>query len=182
MSYHERVQEFYGRGVRAAREGRFMASDHFFQRAVSRAYSLSGVDGQVQCARHIARIYKDMGLARMAARHYRRALSLLVREDARDSEVYAIIVARLEELNRASLSRVLHGLGIISPGNGPVTDLELHASHVIEEVRRIIESGPATDTDCARVAERLNNAEVPTGKGGPWTSRLIRDLCDASLD
>lgn len=179
MTSHERVQEFYERGVKAAREGRFMASDHFFQRAVSRAYELSGLEGRVQCARHIARIYKDLGLARMAARHYRRALSMLARDGARDSDLYALIVARLEELGRANLSRVLQGLGVISPGNGPVTPLELNACQVLGEVRSVTECDVVTDELCAKAAERLNNADVPTGKGGLWTARLIRDLCEA---
>ncbi len=179
MSAHDRVQEFYERGVKAAREGRFMASDHFFQRAVSRAYALSGLEGRVQCARHIARIYKDLGLARMAARHYRRALSMLVREHPGQSELHDLFVSRLEELNQASLSRVLQGLGIISPGNGPVTPLERNASLVLAEVRAVNECGLLDDALCTLAAQHLNDAEVTTGKGGQWTARLIRDLCEA---
>ncbi len=173
----DRTREFYERGVRAARQGRFMAADHFFQRAVELVYGLRGTEGRVHGARHIARIYAELGLARMAARHYRRALALLERAGAGGSVLFGVVAARLEELNGANLSRVLAGLGILSPGNGPVTALELHSGQVLDEVRAIAARGEPDDEACARAARRLNAAEVPTGRGGAWTARLVRHLC-----
>lgn len=177
MASTDRTQEFYERGIRAARQGRFMAADHFFQRAVAHVHGPQGVEGRVQGARHIARIYTELGLARMAARHYRRALAMLERAGARGSVLFAAITARLEELNGANLSQALAGLGILSPGNGPVTLLELHAAAVLDEVRALAARGAPDEQVCARAARRLNTAEVPTGKGGAWTAQLILDLC-----
>jgi hypothetical protein len=174
----DRTREFYERGVRAARQGRFMAADHFFQRAVAHLYGLHGAEGQVHGARHIARIYTELGLARMAARHYRRALALLERAGGRGSVLFGVVAAQLEELNGANLSQVLAGLGILSPGNGPVTDLELHCGQVLDEVRAIAAFGAPDDAACARAAQRLNAAGVPTGRGGAWTAQLIRTLCE----
>lgn len=180
MASYEQVQAFYERGLKAARAGRFMAADHFFQRAVSRAYELKGLEGRVHCARHVARIYKDQGLARMAGRHYRRALAMLSRAGEQRSGLYAHIVSRLEELNRANLNKALGGVGILSPGNGPVTELERNAPLVLEVVRGLTSEGRPSDEDCRKAACRLNDDEVPTGKGGAWTARQVRDLCDCS--
>lgn len=181
MASYEKVQEYYERGLKAAREGRFMASDHFFQRAVAQAYSLHGVEGKIQSARHIARIYREQGLPRMALHHYGRALQMLERAGARESDLYQQLSRNVKELSSVNLDRLLYGLGIVTEVGGPVPTVEACAPLVLKEVRALVKGGVPTDKECAEVAKRLNKSGVPTGKGQSWTMRHIRDLCNAGL-
>lgn len=182
MSSFERVHEYYERGLQAAREGRFMAADHFFQRAISKAYDLQGFQGKIQAARHMARIYKDQGLVRMAARHYARALKLMEHSGLADSGEYSVVSNQLREMNAINLDRMLAGLGIDASGTGAVPRSEVHASEVLGLVRELTRGGVPTDTECEQAAQSLNAAGRTTGRGKPWNLRLIRDLCEAAYE
>jgi len=182
MSSFERVHEYYERGLQAAREGRFMAADHFFQRAISKAYDLQGAHGKVQAARHMARIYKDQGLVSMAARHYARAMKLMEHSGQSGTAEYAVVASQLRELNEVNLERLLSGLGIDASGTGAVPLSEVHASEVLAVVRKLTRQGPPTNGECEEAALALNAAGRTTGQGKPWTSRLVRDLCEATYE
>ncbi|MBU1000911.1 MAG: hypothetical protein KKE73_00105 [Proteobacteria bacterium] len=182
MSSFERVHEYYERGLQAAREGRFMAADHFFQRAIARAYDLQGYRGKVQAARHMARIYRDQGLVLMAMRHYARALKLLEYSDLAGTSAYEEVAKQLRELNGINLDVMLSGLGINASGTGAVPPSEVHSSEVLGLVRELTRTGAPSDGDCELAARRLNASGRTTGRGLPWTMLLIRELCNATYE
>ncbi|BBD07564.1 hypothetical protein [Desulfovibrio ferrophilus] len=182
MSSFEHVHEYYERGLQAAREGRFMAADHFFQQAISKAYDLHGFQGKVSAARHMARIYKDQGVVRMAARHYARALKLMEQSGLARTTGYAKVAGQLRAMNGINLDVMLMGLGIDASGTGAVPLSEVHASEVLGLVRELTRMGAPSDGDCELAAHRLNAAGCTSGRGLPWTGRLIRDLCNATFE
>ncbi|WP_461209481.1 hypothetical protein [Desulfocurvus sp. DL9XJH121] len=181
MNIHDRVQEDYERGLLAVRQGRFMAADHFFQRAVLRAYDLNGLEGKIETANHVGHIYLDQGLVRMAARHFARALKLYERSGAVRGALYEDIRARYLSLCGFCLDSVVQGLGIDASGNAPVPRLESQCPQVLRVVRALERDGSLSPGDCDRAARTLNAQGCSTGRGAPWTAAAVLRLCGAGL-
>lgn len=180
MSTYDRIQEYYERGLKAARMGRFMAADHFLHKAVVNAYDLDGEYGNVLIAEHLARIYRDQGMVRMAQKHYRRAMKLLERQSKHDSPMHAEMARRLEEMRKANIGRYLQGVGIATLPVPPVPPVEASAPAALREIRRLTRDGVPTLEECRRAASRLNGKGSTTGRGLPWTASEIMDLCEAA--
>ena len=181
MNTFDHALEDYDRGLLAARQGRFMAADHFFLRAVKRAYGLDGLGGKVEAARRLGEIYADLGLLRMAARHYVRALKLLTRSGISDSPLHEDIADRYARLCAINLDAALHGLGIDASGTGPVPRTEAHCTLVTGVLRSLHRNGTPTLGECERAAFALNRQDCATGRGEPWTAAMVLRLCSVHM-